>query len=100
MTNITTSPDRPHPGGCPVSTGPSDSGLFAVSERLARFSSQFAAVTTRLRRPGSCVRLNFMVTQDGRAPEQVIADRGDQRTMPQCRVFDMVVSFPPSRMPR
>jgi hypothetical protein len=46
LTNITTSLDRSHPGGCAVSTGPSDSGLFAVSKRLARFLSQFAAFAT------------------------------------------------------
>ena len=45
LTNITTSLDRPRPGGRAVSTGSSDSGLFAVSERPLRFSSQFAAFT-------------------------------------------------------
>ena len=54
LTNITTSPDWSHPGGCAVSTGPSDSGLFAVWERLARFSSQFAACTAALPAGESC----------------------------------------------
>jgi hypothetical protein len=44
LTNITTSPDRPHPVVGAVSTGSSDSGLFAVSERLTRLSSQFATI--------------------------------------------------------
>ncbi len=46
LTNITTSVDRPHPVVRAVSTGPSDSGLFAVSERPARLSSQFATIAT------------------------------------------------------
>jgi hypothetical protein len=46
LANITASLGRPHPGGCAVSTGPSDSGLFAVPKRPVRFSSQFAAVAT------------------------------------------------------
>jgi hypothetical protein len=48
LTNITTSPDRSHPGGRAVSTGSSDSGLFAVSKRPARFLSQFAFMIAAL----------------------------------------------------
>ena len=44
LANITTSLNRLHPVACAVSTGPSDSGLFAVSERPARLSSQFATI--------------------------------------------------------
>jgi hypothetical protein len=89
LTNITTSPDRPHPGGGAVSTGPSDSGLFAVSERPVRFSSQFAAVTTRLCRRGVVLRLTLWSPNDSGTRHRAgfIADRGDQRTMPQCRGF-------------
>src|SRR5262249_44602606 len=44
-TNITTSPDWPHPAVCAAPKGRSDSGVFAVPEGPVRLSSQFATIT-------------------------------------------------------